>query len=382
MAEGKIQTTTVPISTRPEVAQCLHTIIIFSVLITLWTGLRWYARRMKRMPLSVEDGLFYASVVCWYGMVICCFLLLYLGGVGYHMDQLEKIHIARLTQTVLVVQAMYGLAMCTSKWSVLWMLKRIFAVRTFVVITWVVIFFQAAWVVMTVLIGLLVCRPIQKNWDPTVEGTCGNQIAAYTAVSVYNVIIDIVMCVMPLPMIYKLQLKAPYKLALFGIFGISIVTITFAVLRLMSFKTLDFTDFAYTVPEVILWTYAEVGVVILVACSPLLRPIFDRVFRRFISSARSKSLEPSHGSFNYLNSASQPKNKSAVRSGFRSVGDSEESLVELGKMHPQSHIESSASGSKAEKPGSSAYPERRGSKALPSGLNGIVVERQVTQTIQ
>ncbi|KAI5925280.1 hypothetical protein F4810DRAFT_659796 [Camillea tinctor] len=371
MADDKIQTTVVPLSTRPEVTQSLHTIIIFSILIAIWTGLRVYSRRIKKLPLGVEDGLFYASVACWYGMVVSCFMLLYLGGVGYHMDQLEKVHIARLTQTLLVVQALYGLAMCTSKWSVLWMLKRIFAVRTFVMITWVVIFFQAAWVVMTVLIGLLVCRPIQKNWDPTVEGTCGNQIAAYTAVSVYNVIIDIVMCIMPLPMIYKLQLKAPYKLALFGIFGISIVTITFAVLRLMSFKTLDFTDFAYTVPTVILWTYAEVGVVILVACSPLLRPIFDKVFQRFMSTVRSKSIEPSHGSFNYLNSASQPKSKTAIRSGFVSVGDSEESLVELGRVQPRKIEKSDA-----------ARLERRGSKALPSGLNGIIVEREVTQTIQ
>lgn len=38
---------------------------------------------------------------------------------------------ARQTQTILAVQALYGLAMCASKWSILWMLKRIFIVRTF-----------------------------------------------------------------------------------------------------------------------------------------------------------------------------------------------------------------------------------------------------------
>ncbi len=52
---------------------------------------------------------------------------------------------------------------------------------------------------MTILIGLLVCRPIEKNWDPTAVGTCGDQIAAYTAVSIYNVVVDVVMCLMPIP---------------------------------------------------------------------------------------------------------------------------------------------------------------------------------------
>lgn len=69
------------------------------------------------------------------------------------MDQLGKNHIARLTQvcchvptykqdtpnqdalcqTILAIQALYGLSMCTSKWSILWMLKRIFADQMFMV---------------------------------------------------------------------------------------------------------------------------------------------------------------------------------------------------------------------------------------------------------
>ena len=47
------------------------------------------------------------------------------------MDQLNKNHIARLTQTILAIQCLYALCMCTAKWSILWMLKRVFALRTF-----------------------------------------------------------------------------------------------------------------------------------------------------------------------------------------------------------------------------------------------------------
>lgn len=88
---------------------------------------------------------------------------------------------------------------------------------------WTVMVVQAGWVVMTVLIGLLVCSPIEKNWDPTAKGHCGDQKAAYTAVSVVNVVVDVTMCILPLPAIWSLQVKKPYKMALFGIFGISVV---------------------------------------------------------------------------------------------------------------------------------------------------------------
>lgn len=77
--------------------------------------------------------------------------------------------------------------------------------------------------IMTLLIGLLICRPIQKNWDPTADGTCGDQIAGYTAVSIINVIVDVAMCLLPIPVIWGLQVKKPYKMALFGIFGIGVV---------------------------------------------------------------------------------------------------------------------------------------------------------------
>lgn len=36
-----------------------------------------------------------------------------------------------ISQSFLVIQALYGLSMCTVKWSMLFMLKRIFAVKPF-----------------------------------------------------------------------------------------------------------------------------------------------------------------------------------------------------------------------------------------------------------
>lgn len=89
--------------------------------------------------------------------------------------------------------------------------------------TWIIIGLQAGWLVMTVLIGFLICRPVQKNWDPTAEGTCGNQIAGYTAVSVVNVVVDVLMLFLPLPMVYRLQTRPGYKVGLFAIFSIGIV---------------------------------------------------------------------------------------------------------------------------------------------------------------
>ncbi|KAK1762011.1 hypothetical protein QBC33DRAFT_552908 [Phialemonium atrogriseum] len=380
MASDKLGTTIVPLSSRPEIAQIVNTAIVFCVLIGIWSGLRVYARRVRHIsPLNTEDVLFYISVAAFYGMVIALFLVLYLGGVGYHMDQLRPVHIARLTQSILAIQGLYGLSMCTSKWSILWMLKRIFAVRSFQIVTWAIIIVQAAWMIMTVLIGLLICRPVQKNWDPTVEGTCGNQIAGYTAVSVYNVIVDVAMCILPIPMIYKLQVKKPYKVALFGIFSIGIVTLVFSILRLLSLRSIDFDNFSYSVTGVIIWTYAETGVVILVACSPLLRPIFDKIFRRFLSSARGEPPRTSHPSLDHLNSSTgRAKIRRKRRSGFVTVGESEESL-ELGDVTGGGHVETRVMAGRSNRFARGGMLRRETSDQ--DLQMGIVVEKEVSQTV-
>lgn len=64
---------------------------------------------------------------------------------------------------------------------------------------------------MNVVVSVFNCTPVQMSWDPTVEGTCRDQIAGFTAVGVVNVIIDMFMCFLPLPMICRMKIKKHYK---------------------------------------------------------------------------------------------------------------------------------------------------------------------------
>lgn len=136
---------------------------------------------------------------------------------------------------------------------------------------------------MTVLIGFLICRPVEKNWDPTAPGVCGDRVSGYTAVSVVNVVVDLLMLLLPLPMVFNLQVKKGYKVGLFSVFGIGIVTVVFSIIRLKSLNSIDFDDFSWTVAPVMTWTTAENGILIMVASSALLRPVLDKMFGRLLS---------------------------------------------------------------------------------------------------
>lgn len=182
---------------------------------------------------------------------------------------------------------------------------------------------------MTVLIGFLICRPVEKNWDPTAEGVCGDRIAGYTAVSVVNVIVDILMLVLPLPMVFNLQVKRGYKVGLFSVFGIGIVTIIFSVIRLRSLNEIDFDDFSYTVPPVMTWTAAENAILILVASSALLRPVFDKMFGRLLSLTSRNRLGTGDKYAYGQNSRSGLGLGSRKRKEFISVTDGDANRVSL-----------------------------------------------------
>lgn len=56
--------------------------------------------------------------------------------------------------------------------------------------------------------------------------------------------------------------------------------------------TIDFTDFTFTETRTSIWSVSEIGTAIVVASSPMLRPLFDKVFHNTSSSFRTGSNNP------------------------------------------------------------------------------------------
>ncbi len=74
--------------------------------------------------------------------------------------------------------------------------------------------------VAQVLDTFLLCHPLAKNWDILLPGRCGDKIRSSIAVSACNVAIDLTIIILPMPMIWGLQMATRRKIEL---------TITFAL---------------------------------------------------------------------------------------------------------------------------------------------------------
>lgn len=110
------------------------------------------------------------------------------------------------------------------KMSILWMLKRIFITREFAIAANIVMAFTLAWALMTILMGLLICHPVEMNWNPfTPGGRCGDQVAAFGAIGIVDMINELAILALPIPMVLQLMMPFRYKAALFCVFGAGVL---------------------------------------------------------------------------------------------------------------------------------------------------------------
>lgn len=68
------------------------------------------------------------------------------------------------------------------------------------------------------------CNPPQKSFDFSVtEGTCLNAGVLYMATAVSNIVTDIILFCLPIPMVYQLHMPTAQKVGALIIFGIGSV---------------------------------------------------------------------------------------------------------------------------------------------------------------
>lgn len=109
--------------------------------------------------------------------------------------------------------------MCLIKASVLFLYHRVFFVsRNFTRGLWAVGLFVFSYSGILAVSSLLQCTPLSHIWDPNVPGKCKAIPLIGTILAVFNVLTDIVILVMPMPMLWKLHMETKEKLSIMAIF--------------------------------------------------------------------------------------------------------------------------------------------------------------------
>ena len=73
---------------------------------------------------------------------------------------------------------------------------------------------------------LLQCRPLNKFWDHTVNGKCFELKKSWMVMGSLNVVTDLLLLILPLPSLWRLQMRRRTKVQVAGIFSIGSLLVT------------------------------------------------------------------------------------------------------------------------------------------------------------
>lgn len=113
----------------------------------------------------------------------------------------------------------YNFALSLAKVSVLYFYQRIFATTKVTRISfWITAGLTTVWFTFVTLIGLVHCIPVRAFWDPMVKGKCIGSWSFFLGSAVPSIVLDLILLIFPMPFLWRLQIGATQKVALFVIF--------------------------------------------------------------------------------------------------------------------------------------------------------------------
>ncbi|KAM3445778.1 hypothetical protein NHJ13734_000231 [Beauveria thailandica] len=260
--------------------------LTFGILASAVFALRVYASRFASRKMRAEDVLMGISVVLMWGTVASVLMKAY-NGIGLPGWQIPPEQRHLLNMGSFLVSKFWASSTACCKVAIILFLRRVVgftrSINTTLVVVAVV---SVLWALAAILFSTFVCTPISFYWDKSSHnGRCmpkehyllGNIIFA-----VMNMLGDITILAIPMPTLWKSQMRKKQKIAMTGVLGIGLIVCIFSLLRVVQFFYFDLEHISTSSALETLWTALENEFAVICGCAPQLAPLF-----RGLQSSRS-----------------------------------------------------------------------------------------------
>ena len=136
--------------------------------------------------------------------------------------------------------------------------------------------FNAAYLTSNLILQVFSCTPVEKFFDPKIPGHCVSLIPPDIAWGCMNMLSDLAIAILPIPMIWKLKLPRRGKILLSLVFLSGLLAFAVAIARWLV-STIDLTvasDRTYLAGLGFLLSIWEVNTGIICGCTATFRPLF------------------------------------------------------------------------------------------------------------
>lgn len=254
------------------------TCIICPIIATVIVFIRVWTRVVVTHNLGWDD---YAAMIT---LLFCIGFSIVLGmstryGMGLHTWDMTPELMSDHSEWIYISSAMYLPSILGYRLALLLMYLRLFGVnKLFRYATWAVSIFVTGYLSCNIITLLFGCTPITKYWRHDEPGHCIDLPQADYAYGSMNVGSDILMFLLPLPMVWQLQLSRREKFGLILVFmgGIAncvVTTVRFALLV----QNLNAPDTAWMDARTFLLTVVEINTGLICGCMPVMKPFFRHI---------------------------------------------------------------------------------------------------------
>ncbi|KAJ5602901.1 hypothetical protein N7537_005857 [Penicillium hordei] len=128
------------------------------------------------------------------------------------------------------------------------------------------------------------CIPVAKQWDSSLKGSCIDTIPFYFALGGTSIVLDLIIIALPLPVLWKLQLRLKQKALLGCLFALGFFVTVIQIIRILTVWDLKtYTDSK----NIVIWSCVEISLGVIIACIPTYGPLF-KSFASTVNSYRNR----------------------------------------------------------------------------------------------
>ena len=193
---------------------------------------------------------------------------------------------------------MYKLVLALTKLSICFLYHRIFQragrgfkIALYSVMALITSYYLGAWITT-----IFQCIPVPATWVKSINGQCINVTLFFYVNAGFNILTDVCIILLPVPVIRALNLPGRQKILLCLVFAVGLIATATSVIRIFSLNVqAQGADPTWEIGRSTLWSSVEINTAIICACLPVLKGPLQAIAPRWFGTRGSRAMSHTAG---------------------------------------------------------------------------------------
>lgn len=269
----------------------MATAYVTGIIPVIAVAMRFASRWVGGNHFWWDDWLHLVSAILCIPLMVF-FILNVDAGVGKHLWDLTYQRVYDVGLWTYIITILWAFEMLLLKYSILCLYLRIFPNVWLKRAVFVFMAFTACFTLPLIFTAAIRCNPVRAQWDLEAAKTakCLDWLIILKLSVVYEIIAEVVLFALPVPIVLKLQMATAKKIELLMFFGVGLLLIGVVIARVPFLKgVVDQSDQTYTIVASSMSTFIASGLGHFCAAVPTVQALIRFVINGFKNKTQASS---------------------------------------------------------------------------------------------